>query len=266
MLRTWALQALFDENLDKQAATGIFLTTLGGNVAAKDSKTPNAKTKHASALGALSWRIQAALLTGNSPAKTARVQPLQTLHLTHSNGVLKSLVVLLDGEALAVEYVLEGLLVGVLCGAVKAEQQPKEQKKEKQKSKKVGVMEGVHGHVEGGEDGRVQGGVEGTPGDDGDEAHDEDEDKDGEEINDDTAGEEVDEEEEEEEEEEGEEDEEDEEVDEEEDEEDEEEEKEEEDMWKTVEVKASAMALYLRRELKDFRMPAGLEMHLLQGK
>ncbi|MCJ1380061.1 hypothetical protein MMC17_003164 [Xylographa soralifera] len=114
MLRTGALSALFTDNLD-DAVKGIFVSTLGGNIIAKDAVTSNPKVKRACALGALTWRVNRSLALGDDPTQTARMQSLKTMNTeVTSTNRLKSMIVDLEGEMVAIEYVKEGLLVGVI--------------------------------------------------------------------------------------------------------------------------------------------------------
>ncbi|MCJ1403794.1 hypothetical protein MMC11_007017 [Xylographa trunciseda] len=113
MLRTGALSALFTDNLD-EAVKGIFISTLGGNIIAKDAVMSNLKVKRACALGALTWRVNRSLALGEDSAQIARVQSLKTMNTeVTSTNRLKSMVVDLEGEMVAFEYIKEGLLVGV---------------------------------------------------------------------------------------------------------------------------------------------------------
>ncbi|MCJ1430911.1 hypothetical protein MMC27_000261 [Xylographa pallens] len=119
MLRTGALSALLTENLD-DAVKGIFVSTVGGNIIAKDAVTSNRKVKRACALGALTWRVNRSLALGDDPTQIARVQSLKTMNTeVTSTNMLKSMIVELEGEMVAIEYVKEGLLVGVFGEKIK---------------------------------------------------------------------------------------------------------------------------------------------------
>ncbi|MCJ1387621.1 hypothetical protein MMC18_000464 [Xylographa bjoerkii] len=113
MLRMGALSALFTDNLD-EAVKGIFVSTLGGNIIAKDAVTSNSKVKRACALGALTWRVNCSLALGDDPAQIPRVPLLRTINTeVTSTNQLKSMIVDLEREMVAFEHVKEGLLVGV---------------------------------------------------------------------------------------------------------------------------------------------------------
>ena len=93
---------------------------MGGNIIAKDAVTPNRKIKRACALGALTWRVNRSLALGDDPTQVARVQSLRTMdtEVTTTNW-FKSMVVDLEGEMVAVEFIKEGLLIGVFGEKIK---------------------------------------------------------------------------------------------------------------------------------------------------
>ncbi|MCJ1282450.1 hypothetical protein MMC26_001773 [Xylographa opegraphella] len=221
MLRTGALSALFTENLD-HVAKGIFITTVGGNIIAKDAVTPNRKVKRACALGALTWRVNRSLALGDDPAQHARVQSLKTMNteVTTTN-MLKSMVVDLEGEMVAIEYIKEGLLVGVFgekiekkvdtkaddtgkLDAGKADTERVDDPKEDDAAEDVGPNADIDtaGSDMSTKSPQNQSEARPTGGDTGDEGEPE---------------------------------------------------------WHDIKVKAEATAEYLRDELRDFKMPAGLE-------
>ena len=67
-------------------------------------------------MGALTWRFHSAVSIGADPSKVCRVRPLKTIKLVQAtdNKQYKSIIVDLDGQAVALEYVKEYLLLGVL--------------------------------------------------------------------------------------------------------------------------------------------------------
>ncbi|MCJ1420870.1 hypothetical protein MMC32_007229 [Xylographa parallela] len=224
MLRTGALSALFTENLD-DGVKGIFVSTVGGNIIAKDAVTSNRKVKRACALGALTWRVNRSLALGDDPTQIARVQSLKTMNteVTSAN-MLKSIVVDLEGEMVAIEYIKEGLLVGVFGQKMKKKVDTKVDntgkidagKAENERVDDVGEADGVGDAEEADNNGEAD-----TGGNDMSRktslSHSEASELGGD-TNDKGESE-----------------------------------------WHDIKVKAEATAEYLRDELHDFKMPAGLE-------
>ena len=91
------------------------LCTMRGDLVGKAVSTDGTISKRASVLGALTWRYHSAKLTGTDPSKACRVHPLKTIKFERAAEAnqYKSMVVELNGQAIALEVVKDSLLVGV---------------------------------------------------------------------------------------------------------------------------------------------------------
>ena len=108
------------------------LNTVGGNLIAKDKTISNAKAVRASTLGALTWRLNVALLSGEDLTEATLGKALPVLKKTIKNDgkTLGSLVLDSEGELLAIAYVREKLMVGMFGEGVEGKEEEEGEREE----------------------------------------------------------------------------------------------------------------------------------------
>ena len=117
----------------------------------KDSLSLPSTTKRAAALGAaVTWCLKVDRLRNGGSISASNIKPLATLQETISPSDprdIKSMIVDLDGQAVALEYVRENLLVGIL-GFMIEESTEQEESEEEEGSEGKGKEVGKGGNWE----------------------------------------------------------------------------------------------------------------------